>query len=122
MVMVKSFPEAVSQRFGVPSDRIEAGIQMLKGLDPLSLSDLESEMTLMHLASVVDPANEFKDNYNISPARRPQYIDLVSIIMDSDPAAWCHRLVQSSFWRNSEVIANIVWNWLNGTLDNPTTF
>jgi hypothetical protein len=92
---------------------------MLK-LNPLEQSQLEHEMCIMHAASLIDGTNEFVDNYNVRPALYTRYMDHVSFMLNSDTATWCRKLDSFSFWSTANRrIANLTWNWLNGTLDAP---
>lgn len=102
-------------------DGLRQAIEFLRSIDPLaSRSDLEREMLIMHVAFLVDPQNEFRNNTNIFGPRREVFSDHVSVIMDSDIATWCKKLHASAYWpAANRRIANLLYNWLRGTLDEP---
>lgn len=104
-------------------DGLRQAMDFLRSVDPLeSRSDVEFEMLIMHVASLVDPQNEFKNNTNIFGQRREVFSDHVSVIMDSDVATWCKKLHASAYWpAANRRIANLLYNWLRGSLDEPET-
>jgi len=95
----------------------------LKSIDHKNLSLLELEMYIMHTASIVSDLNTFSENYNIASSSRNDFIDLVSIVFDSDIFAWSKQLYEKQFWQNgNKVICNLILNWLNDSLDEPVRF
>jgi hypothetical protein len=102
-------------------DRITAAVQFLQAMKPTDFSPMELEYAIMHTAFVVNEENKFKDNYNIDPDRRNQFSDHVEKVLESDIYAWIRKLYDFAYWRyDNLIVCNLVWNWLNGSLDEPT--
>jgi hypothetical protein len=98
-------------------------LDFLKMFDPTSISQMEIEMCIMHVAGIVSSSNIFVDNYNVRSDARDAFIDHVSMILDSDCASWSRKLADKSFWNDGNIpIANLILNWINGSLDNPVRF
>ena len=92
----------------------------LEKLDPKEMSTMEHELAIMHAASVIDASNKFKDNFNVKPSLHTSYIDHVGIMMKADTKSWCKHLNEKDYWPTANRrITNLVWNWLNKTLDDP---
>lgn len=98
-------------------------LDFLKMFDPTSISPMEIEMCIMHVAGMVSPSNIFVDNYNVRSDAKDTFIDHVSIVLDSDCASWSKKLADYHFWNDGNIaIANLILNWVNGSLDNPVRF
>jgi hypothetical protein len=88
--------------------------------NPNHVEGIELEYTLMHLAYIVDPENEFKDNRNIPKPRLDKFMDHVELMHTSDLVSWSRQLYNLSLWPKANLrIANLVYNWLNNSLDRP---
>ena len=97
-----------------------SSIEFLKIVDPKTMSLMEIEMAIQHAAFIADNRNEFKNNSNISSGREGKFIDHVALIHESDIASWCNRIGTQSFWSyGNRRMANLMWNWINGTLEDP---
>lgn len=96
-------------------------MEFLKDYKALDMSDMELEMCIMHSAFIVSDNNSFDNNYNVR--NRDVFIDHVALIRDTDISAWCRKLYEYNLWNKANrVIVNILHNWLNSSLDNPTRF
>ena len=65
--------------------KIRNGIDFLSDFNPNLLSEVEIEMCIMHVASIIDNRNVFKDNYNVS--NKKLFIDHISLIKGCDTAS-----------------------------------
>lgn len=102
---------------------IHSSMMFLAGFDPLELDGEELEVSIMHAAYLVDPNNHFNNNMNIDPARRDRFIEHVDLMKSSDIDVWVRKLYDSCFWKfSNSTIANVLYNWLSRTLDNPRSF
>ena len=98
--------------------KIRNGIDFLSDFNPNLLSEVEIEMCIMHVASIIDNRNVFKDNYNVS--NKKLFIDHISLVKGSDTASWCRKLYDTAFWQYGDrVIVNLVYNWLNNSFNSP---
>ncbi|NBR22251.1 MAG: hypothetical protein EBU08_00370 [Micrococcales bacterium] len=116
---VESYIRTECVRAGVSRDAMRESLDVLNQMNPLLVSDVELEMLVMHIALVVDQSNSFKDNWNITPSRRPLYIKHMSYAVTSDPAAWCRKFNEYNFFSSSTVVSNLIFNWLRGQLESP---
>lgn len=104
-------------------ERVREAIELMKSYDPVDTEFLLAELMIQHVAYVVDPHNQFEDNWNISLTRRKLFSAHIEWMKDSSIEAWTRRLSEYAFWHYSNpVICNLVGNWLNGSLDNPRGF
>lgn len=104
-------------------DAIHNSMLFLGGMDPLELDGEELEVTIMHTAFLIDQSNEFQNNMNIDPARRGKFIEHCYLMKNSDIDVWIRKLYDSNFWKSSNsTIANVLYNWLKGTLVTPEGF
>lgn len=114
---VSTFAREECDREGGSVSDMMAAITFLSSV-PSDVSEMELEMFIMHAAYVVDNRNEFVDNFNVK--QRGDFIDLVDTLKSTDVAAWTKQLGHRGFWDNGNLrVANLVYNWINGTLDNP---
>ena len=98
--------------------KIRNGIDFLSDFNPNLLSEVEIEMCIMHVASIIDNRNVFKDNYNVS--NKKLFIDHISLIKGCDTASWCRKLYDGCFWQYGDrVIVNLIYNWLNNSFNLP---
>jgi hypothetical protein len=97
---------------------IVGAINFLKDFDPASMDSIEIEMCLMHAAYILNSSNQFVDNYNVR--LKEVFIDHVSLMTESDISAWSRKLNDYNLWQNgSTAIANIAYNWIRGSLNDP---
>ena len=97
-----------------------SSIEFLKIVDPRAMSHMEIEMAMQHAAFIADSRNQFKNNSNVQRGREGAFIDHVAMIHESDIASWCNRIANNSFWTyGNRRMANLMWNWINGTLEDP---
>ena len=104
-------------------ERMRSAIEFIEQFDPLTVSDIELEYIVMHTAFLICPENVFVNNYNVDPRRQKVFLDHMSLVFTSDINAWCQKLYELGFWRwENFATVNLLWNWLNRTLANPTPF
>lgn len=95
----------------------------LRDTNPALLDGIELEYTIMHVAYLVDRSNEFKDNINMNRERYRRFVDHVALMNESDIVTWTRQLYGMQFWKTANRrVANIVYNWLKGSLDTPEAF
>lgn len=104
-------------------DQLGDAVEFLSQIEVDTCKGVELEMVLQHTAYLVNPDNEFVNNTNIGDGRRDLFYSIVDLMHESDIDTWCRKLGESHFWRASNnVICNVVWNWLRGSLDEPVIF
>jgi len=119
------FAECLPKHMRVTSneDRLDAirnSFLFLSNLSPVDLDGEELEVAIMHTAYLIDGNNAFSNNININPTRRNVFIEHVDLMKMSDIEVWSRNLYDYSFWKfSNSIIANVVYNWISGTLDSP---
>jgi hypothetical protein len=116
-----TFVKEECARDGAPdaTQQLLEAINFLSSISFAQADEMEVEMYIMHAAYIVDSRNAFTDNYNVT--NKNVFIDHVAMLKSSDVAAWSKRLADYSLWTvGNRRIANLVYNWISGTLDQPT--
>ena len=117
---IENFAREECVRDNCPSgtDGVLDAINFLRDISFKNSDEVEIEMYIMHAASMIDQGNVFTNNYNVT--NKNVFIDHVAMSKDADSAAWCKRMADYSLWPNgNRRIANVIYNWMNASLNNP---